>query len=1041
LRSALLKLDQDVVVSLPDGGAGLVRAVPWSALGRGSAAFMAQYGVRYPMYTGAMAKGIASADLVIAAGSKGLLASLGAGGLPLHRVTQALDKIQASLPNGPYAVNLIHSPFDETLEKGNVDLFLSRGVHIVEASAFMKLTVNVVRYRVAGLEANPSGGPPVCRNKIIFKVSRTELAEMAMRPPPAELVDKLLKAGQITAEQAALAPRVTMCDDVAVEADSGGHTDNRAMPVLLPVIIGLRDAIATEIGMRVRVGAGGGIGCPEAAAAAFAMGADFIVTGTINQMSRQAGTCDKVREQLSNASYSDVVMAPAADMFDAGVNLQVLSKGTMFPSRAKKLYELFVAYPSLEALPADVVKRLEERILQKPIAAVWEETVKFHIEQLKDPQKITRAERDPKLKMSLVFRWYLSKSSGWANNGFTDRALDFQVWCGPAIGSFNAFIKGTYLDPKVAGCFMDVHEANVQLLCGVCFMHRRSQLLADIRLRESVDGDALRPYRPEGPVNSFASCGPVKHAVLPLNMLAPSAKHQVVPVAAAAALRSALLKLDQDVVVSLPDGGAGLVRAVPWSALGRGSAAFMAQYGVRYPMYTGAMAKGIASADLVIAAGSKGLLASLGAGGLPLHRVTQALDKIQASLPNGPYAVNLIHSPFDETLEKGNVDLFLSRGVHIVEASAFMKLTVNVVRYRVAGLEANPSGGPPVCRNKIIFKVSRTELAEMAMRPPPAELVDKLLKAGQITAEQAALAPRVTMCDDVAVEADSGGHTDNRAMPVLLPVIIGLRDAIATEIGMRVRVGAGGGIGCPEAAAAAFAMGADFIVTGTINQMSRQAGTCDKVREQLSNASYSDVVMAPAADMFDAGVNLQVLSKGTMFPSRAKKLYELFVAYPSLEALPADVVKRLEERILQKPIAAVWEETVKFHIEQLKDPQKITRAERDPKLKMSLVFRWYLSKSSGWANNGFTDRALDFQVWCGPAIGSFNAFIKGTYLDPKVAGCFMDVHEANVQLLCGVCFMHRRSQLLADIRLRESVDGDALRPYQPEQMITDIDCR
>merc|ERR1719163_379549 len=296
VRRALLETQRDVVVELPGGGAGLVRAVPWSMLGAGSAAFMDMYNVKYPLYTGAMAKGIASAEMVIAAGTKGMLASLGAGGLPLDKVKQFLDQIQAELPNGPYAVNLIHSPFDEGLEEGGVELFLERGVRVIEASAFMTLTKNIVRYRVAGLEPGPAGGPPVCRNKVIFKVSRTELAEMAMRPPPADLVEKCLRAGHITPQQAALAPFVTMCDDVAVEADSGGHTDNRPMPVLLPVIIATRDAIAAETGMRVRVGAGGGIGCPEAAAAAFAMGADFVVTGTINQMSRQAGTVDQVRK-------------------------------------------------------------------------------------------------------------------------------------------------------------------------------------------------------------------------------------------------------------------------------------------------------------------------------------------------------------------------------------------------------------------------------------------------------------------------------------------------------------------------------------------------------------------------------------------------------------------------------------------------------------------------------------------------------------------------------------------------------------------------
>ena len=130
--------------------------------------------------------------------------------------------------------------FDESLEKGNVDLFLEKKVRVVEASAFMKLTLNIVRYRVAGLEKCPSTGKTICRNKVIFKVSRTELATLAMHPPPADMVAKLLAKGLVTAEQAALAPGVTMCDDVAVESDSGGHTDNRHMPVLLPVILPAR---------------------------------------------------------------------------------------------------------------------------------------------------------------------------------------------------------------------------------------------------------------------------------------------------------------------------------------------------------------------------------------------------------------------------------------------------------------------------------------------------------------------------------------------------------------------------------------------------------------------------------------------------------------------------------------------------------------------------------------------------------------------------------------------------------------------------------
>jgi len=227
------------------------------------------------------------------------------------------------------------------------------------------------------------------------------------------------------------------------------------------------------------------------------MGADFLVTGTINQMTKQAGTCDNVRKQLSEASYSDVTMAPAADMFDQGVELQVLKKGNMFPSRAKTLYALFLKFPSLEALPDPTKKKLETQVFRQPIDAVWAETVKFTLERLKDPEKIARAEADPKLKMSLVFRWYLSKSSGWANRGEKGRELDYQVWCGPAIGSFNAFIKGSHMDPKVSGAFLDVWETNVQVLRGAQVLRRCKAVEAEPVMRAAVPRAALSAYRPE----------------------------------------------------------------------------------------------------------------------------------------------------------------------------------------------------------------------------------------------------------------------------------------------------------------------------------------------------------------------------------------------------------------------------------------------------------------------------------------------------------------------------------------------------------------
>jgi len=256
--------------------------VPYTGLG--DDAFKKAHGTAYAYYAGAMANGIASEELVIALGKAGFLCSFGAAGLVKSRVEEAIKQIQKELPNGPYAFNLIHSPNEPALEKGNVDLFLKYGIKTVEASAYMALTEHIVHYRVAGLKKEKNG-KVIRNNRVIAKVSRMEVATRFMEPAPEKLLDKLLSLGLITQEQKELAALVPMSDDVTVEADSGGHTDNRPLVSVLPSIIALRDQIQEkyQYDELIRVGVGGGIGTANAAVGAVMRGAAYIVRGSSNQ--------------------------------------------------------------------------------------------------------------------------------------------------------------------------------------------------------------------------------------------------------------------------------------------------------------------------------------------------------------------------------------------------------------------------------------------------------------------------------------------------------------------------------------------------------------------------------------------------------------------------------------------------------------------------------------------------------------------------------------------------------------------------------------
>lgn len=450
----------------------LAAVPPLSVQQLGDPDFLACHQVKYAYAAGAMAGGIASENLVIALGRERILSSFGAGGLSPDRIAAAIHRLQQALPHGPYAFNLLHNPHEQSLERKIVDLYLNSRVTTVEASAFLDLTPNIVYYRVAGLSLNPNNQIEI-NHKIIAKISRREVATKFLQPAPPKILKILINQGLITEFQAHLAAQVPMADDITVEADSGGHTDNRPLVCLLPSILELRDQIQSQQQYKtpVRVGVAGGIATPHAAIAAFMMGAAYIVTGSINQACVEAGTCQHTKQLLAQAEMADVMMAPAADMFEMGVKIQVLKRGTLFPVRAQKLFELYKTYNSISEIPPAEREKLEKQIFAKSLEAVWQETTTYLSQR--NPEKLQQALHNPKLQMALIFRWYLGLSSRWSSAGEKGRELDYQIWCGPAMGSFNDWVRGSYLaDPQNRR----IVDLAIHLMRGTAFLYRLQNL-------------------------------------------------------------------------------------------------------------------------------------------------------------------------------------------------------------------------------------------------------------------------------------------------------------------------------------------------------------------------------------------------------------------------------------------------------------------------------------------------------------------------------------------------------------------------------------
>jgi len=440
----------------------------------GDRSFGENHRCRFPYAAGAMANGIATSELVIAMARAGFMGFFGAAGLGPDRVEKAIDEIESALGrDGPgWGSNLIHSPNEPHREAEIADLYIRRGVRRISAAAYMNLTPSVVRYAYSGLMAGADGRIHR-KNHVFAKISRPEVARRFMNPAPCEMIGQLVRSGLLTESEGRLAEHLPVAEDFTVESDSGGHTDNQPLTALFPTILALRDRVVSQRNYTrpIRIGAAGGLGTPTAVAAAFSLGAAYVVTGSVNQGCVESGLHESGRQMLATASISDVTMAPAADMFELGVEVQVLSRGTMFGVRAKRLYDLYRNHQSLGAISQSDRARLEKEILMCSVDEAWENTRAFWASR--DPQELVRAEADPHHKMALLFRGYLGLSSKWAIAGDAKRRVDYQIWCGPAMGAFNDWVVGTFLeDPKNRS----VVQVARNLLEGAAVVTRAQQL-------------------------------------------------------------------------------------------------------------------------------------------------------------------------------------------------------------------------------------------------------------------------------------------------------------------------------------------------------------------------------------------------------------------------------------------------------------------------------------------------------------------------------------------------------------------------------------
>ena len=224
-------------------------------------------------------------------------------------------------------------------------------------------------------------------------------------------------------------------DDICIEADSGGHTDIGNALALWTRLRDFCQEHTTSEPSRPSIGFAGGIGTPAAVGTAFLLGGDFVLTGSINQCTVEAGMSDIAKDLLESADVRDFAYAPAGDSFVTGAQVQVLKRGTQFAARARHLRDLWLKYNSLSDIPETIITSLNANYFRRdPITAP---------DSLADPA--TQMSRASSLELATAFRRYFIASHESAQRGEPTEIDNFQIQCGPAIGAFNHWYANTKL--------------------------------------------------------------------------------------------------------------------------------------------------------------------------------------------------------------------------------------------------------------------------------------------------------------------------------------------------------------------------------------------------------------------------------------------------------------------------------------------------------------------------------------------------------------------------------------------------------------------
>jgi NAD(P)H-dependent flavin oxidoreductase YrpB (nitropropane dioxygenase family) len=265
-------------------------------------------GIRYPIFA------FSAAPKVVAAVSRaGGLGVLGAVGYNVEQLRAAMDEVEAHADGKPYGVDIVLPA--KYVSAGSADAADYEKYIPAQHRAFLEGLLE--KHQVPKLPDGQTSWHALLawteetsRPQVELVLERNvALLASALGAFPEDIIEAAHAKGMLVAAMTgsvkhALKQVAAGVDIIVAQGtEAGGHCGEIASMVLVPEVV---DAVGD-----VPVLAAGGIGCGRQAAAALALGAQGIWTGSIWLTAAESDVKDVLKQKLLNASSSDTVRSKA----------------------------------------------------------------------------------------------------------------------------------------------------------------------------------------------------------------------------------------------------------------------------------------------------------------------------------------------------------------------------------------------------------------------------------------------------------------------------------------------------------------------------------------------------------------------------------------------------------------------------------------------------------------------------------------------------------------------------------------------------------